>query len=263
MLCWLILVWMLLWGNVSAANILSGLAIALVITVLMPLPPVPIEGRLHPLSLLRLVVKVVYYLVLSSLQVAWLAIRPGPPPRTAVLRAHLALKSDLVLALAVNVINLIPGLHRAGDRPDPADDLRPRHRRGFRTLGEPVLPPGRGGGAADDRVVRATSRLAAVAGDGRSSMNTVWVIAGGTSSRPPPSSRCSGCSPGPARWTGWSRSTPSSRSRCAPSARGPPTAWTPRSRYSLTALALISFVGSVSVARFRVRDTDRNDGNPQ
>ena len=27
--------------------------------------------------------------------------------------------------------------------------------------------------------------------------------------------------------------------------------------YSLTALALISFVGSVSVARFRVRDTDR------
>ena len=33
--------------------------------------------------------------------------------------------------------------------------------------------------------------------------------------------------------------------------------------YSLTALALISFVGSVSVARFRVRDTDRADGEPQ
>jgi multicomponent Na+:H+ antiporter subunit F len=49
--------------------------------------------------------------------------------------------------------------------------------------------------------------------------------------------------------------------------------------YSLTALALISFVGSVSVARFRVRDndsnrvrdtdssrvrdTDRKDGSPQ
>lgn len=29
--------------------------------------------------------------------------------------------------------------------------------------------------------------------------------------------------------------------------------------YSLTALGLISFVGSVSVARFRVRDTDRKD----
>ena len=50
------LVWMLLWGNVSAANIIGGLAVALVITLLLPLPAVPIEGRLHPLSLLRLVV---------------------------------------------------------------------------------------------------------------------------------------------------------------------------------------------------------------
>lgn len=33
--------------------------------------------------------------------------------------------------------------------------------------------------------------------------------------------------------------------------------------YGLTALALIGFVGSVSVARFRVRDTDRDDGTPR
>jgi multicomponent Na+:H+ antiporter subunit E len=108
-LCWLILVWILLWGTVSAANILSGLAIALVITVLLPLPVVPVEGRVHPLSLLRLALTVGYYLVLSSVQVAWLGIKPGPPPLSAVLRAHVAVKSDLVLALAVNIFNLIPG----------------------------------------------------------------------------------------------------------------------------------------------------------
>jgi multicomponent Na+:H+ antiporter subunit E len=108
-LCWLILVWILLWGTVSAANILSGLAVALLITLLLPLPAVPIEGRVHPLSLLRLVLTVAYYLVLSSVQVAWLAVKPGPPPLSAVLRAHLAIKSDLVLALAVNIFNLIPG----------------------------------------------------------------------------------------------------------------------------------------------------------
>jgi multicomponent Na+:H+ antiporter subunit E len=108
-LCWLILVWILLWGAVSAANILSGLAVALLITLLLPLPTVPIEGRVHPLSLLRLIVTVAYYLVLSSVQVAWLAVKPGPPPLSAVLRAHLAIKSDLVLALAVNIFNLIPG----------------------------------------------------------------------------------------------------------------------------------------------------------
>lgn len=108
-LVWLILVWVLLWGTLSAANIVSGLAIALVITLLLPLPVVPVEGRVHPLSLIRLIATVAYYLVLSSVQVAWLALKPGPPPLSAVLRAHLAIKSDLVLALAVNIINLIPG----------------------------------------------------------------------------------------------------------------------------------------------------------
>ena len=63
----------------------------------------------RPLALLRLILYVAVKLVVSSAQVAWLAIRPGPPPVTAVLRAHLAVKSDLVLALAVGVLTLIPG----------------------------------------------------------------------------------------------------------------------------------------------------------
>ena len=109
MVCWLILVWILLWGSVSPANILSGLAIALVITLLLPLPVVPVEGRVHLLSLLRLIAQVAYLLVLSSVQVAWLAVKPGPPPLTAVLRVRLAVKSDLVLALAANIVTLIPG----------------------------------------------------------------------------------------------------------------------------------------------------------
>jgi len=108
-LCWLVLVWLLLWGTFSAANVISGLLIALIITLLLPLPVVPIEGRVHPLSMLRLGITVAWYLVLSSAQVAWLAVKPGPAPLSAVLRTHIAVKSDLVLALAVNIFNLIPG----------------------------------------------------------------------------------------------------------------------------------------------------------
>jgi multicomponent Na+:H+ antiporter subunit E len=108
-LCWLTLVWILLWGKLSTANIIGGLVIAALITVLLPLPAVPVEGRVHPLSLLRLIVVVAYQLVLSSVQVAWLAIKPGPPPRSAVLRARVSIKSDLVLALAVNILTVIPG----------------------------------------------------------------------------------------------------------------------------------------------------------
>ncbi len=107
-LCWLILVWVLLWGSISAANLLSGLAIALIITLCLPLPPVPVEGRFHPLPLLLLILNVAYSLVVSSVQVAALALRPEPP-KSALVQAHLALKSDLVLALAVNILNLTPG----------------------------------------------------------------------------------------------------------------------------------------------------------
>lgn len=108
-LVWLTFVWILLWGDISAANILSGLAVALIITYLLPLPPVAVEGRVHPVALVRLAGLIGWYLWWSSFQVAWLAVRPGPPPLTAVLRAQLNIKSDLVLALAVNIINLIPG----------------------------------------------------------------------------------------------------------------------------------------------------------
>ncbi len=79
------------------------------VTLLLPLPAVPVEGRVHPLSLLKLIFVVAYQLVLSSAQVAWLAIKPGPPPLTAVLRAQLSIKSDLVLALAANILTIIPG----------------------------------------------------------------------------------------------------------------------------------------------------------
>jgi multicomponent Na+:H+ antiporter subunit E len=108
-LCWLVLVWILLWGRISAANVLSGLAVAVLVTVLLPLPVVPVQGRLHLLSLLRLLGYMGWELVLSSLQVAWFAIRPSPPPRSAVLPARLAVSSDLVLAFAVNALNMIPG----------------------------------------------------------------------------------------------------------------------------------------------------------
>lgn len=106
--CWLVFVWILLWGTFSAANVLSGAAVATLITWLLPLPAVPVEGKVHVLSLIRLLLTVAYRLVLSSVQVALLAVKPRPP-LSAVLRAQLSVKSDLVLALAVNIFNLIPG----------------------------------------------------------------------------------------------------------------------------------------------------------
>ncbi|MDN5760200.1 MAG: Na+/H+ antiporter subunit E [Tomitella sp.] len=106
---WLTFVWVLLWGEVTAANILGGLAVSLTILILMPLPQLPVEGRLHPLSALRLAGRVAADLAKSSVEVAWLSIRPGPPPLSAILRVQINVKSDLVLGLLVDAINVVPG----------------------------------------------------------------------------------------------------------------------------------------------------------
>ncbi len=109
LLAWLTGVWVLLWGNLSPANVLGGIVVGLFVMTVLALPRVPVEGRVHPLSVVRLVVVLVYYAAQSSVQVAWAAIRPGPPPVNAVLRYPVEIKSDLVLTFMVDALNMVPG----------------------------------------------------------------------------------------------------------------------------------------------------------
>ncbi|GAA11951.1 MULTISPECIES: Na+/H+ antiporter subunit E [Gordonia] len=108
-IAWLTFVWVLLWGTVSWANIIGGVVLAVAVLTVLPLPRVPVEGRIHPLSLARLVVRLVVDFFVSSLQIGWMAIRPGRPPLGAVVRVRVAIKSDMVLTLAVDYLNLVPG----------------------------------------------------------------------------------------------------------------------------------------------------------
>lgn len=109
MLLWLAFSWVLLWGSWNIGTLISGLLIAGIVMVVLPLPRVPVEGLLRPVSTVWLVLVVAYYLVRSSLAVAWLSVRFAAPPRAAVIPAPMRLKSDFALALAVNTLNLMPG----------------------------------------------------------------------------------------------------------------------------------------------------------
>ena len=106
---WLAFVWVLLWGTVSWANVLAGLVVAVAVRVLLPLPSILTQGRVHLPTLLQLLWSVGVDLVVSSAQVAWWSVRPGPPLRSAVVRSQLSVRSDLVLSLVVNTLNLVPG----------------------------------------------------------------------------------------------------------------------------------------------------------
>ncbi|HEX2073144.1 MAG TPA: Na+/H+ antiporter subunit E [Geodermatophilus sp.] len=109
LLVWLVLVWILLWGTWSWANLISGIAVALAVTLVLPLPSIVGGLRFRPLPALAYLGRFAVDLVVSSAQVAWLAFRPGSPPRAAIVWVQLRTDSDLLLTMTAETLSLIPG----------------------------------------------------------------------------------------------------------------------------------------------------------
>ncbi|WKD58198.1 putative monovalent cation/H+ antiporter subunit E [Corynebacterium capitovis DSM 44611] len=107
---WLTLMWCLLQGEVSWANIIGGALLGSLIVLALPLPPVPRTGnKVRVGRLLRFIVEWAGDLLTSSAKVAWLALRPQRPPRNAILRVPMRVQSELVFYLAACAYNLQPG----------------------------------------------------------------------------------------------------------------------------------------------------------
>lgn len=109
MAAWLVVVWVMLWGSVTPANVLGGIAVATVLLLLFPLRPVASPGIVRPLALLRFLVSFAVDLVRSSLKVAALVVRPRARMHQAVLAIPVRGASDQLLTLLANAISLTPG----------------------------------------------------------------------------------------------------------------------------------------------------------
>lgn len=109
LLVWLVLVWNLLWGTWSWANLISGALVALVVTVLLPLPPVTGGTRVRPLAMLLFLGTFVVDLVVSGAQVAWQTIRPSGIRRSAIISVQLRTDSDLLMTIVAEATALVPG----------------------------------------------------------------------------------------------------------------------------------------------------------
>ncbi|MGY1453654.1 Na+/H+ antiporter subunit E [Streptomyces sp. SS8] len=106
---WLVVVWVLLWGDLSFANVFSGLAVAVLVSLVFPLPPIAFAGRVRPLPLARLVLRFCYDLVTASLEVAARALDPRHKPVNSVIAVRLRSRSDLYLTLTAELLTLVPG----------------------------------------------------------------------------------------------------------------------------------------------------------
>ncbi|GAA3182166.1 Na+/H+ antiporter subunit E [Blastococcus jejuensis] len=109
LLVWLVLVWNLLWGTWSWANLISGTLVALAVTVLLPLPPVTGGTRVRPVALLVFLGTFLLDLVISGAQVAWQTIRPSGIRRSAILSVQLRTDSDLLMTIVAEATALVPG----------------------------------------------------------------------------------------------------------------------------------------------------------
>jgi multicomponent Na+:H+ antiporter subunit E len=106
----LVLLWLLAWGEVTVANVVSGIVVAL--ALLVAFPPRPTEEprpRFRPLGIARLVGYVLVQLVVSNLLVAREVVSRGSRIQTGVLAHHVRHPSDAVLTIMANVIALSPG----------------------------------------------------------------------------------------------------------------------------------------------------------
>ena len=102
-------IWVLLWGDLSLANLVSGFLLGLLITWVFPLPPIDFHGRFRLWPHTKLIAILLLDLVRSSFVVAAQAFHFGHTMRNAVVRVDLKTHSDLYLTLTSELVSLVPG----------------------------------------------------------------------------------------------------------------------------------------------------------
>ena len=102
-------VWVLLWGEFSLLNIIYGLVLGWLVSVVFWLAPIRYYGSVHFGALLKLAVLQLGDLAVASFQLAAMAFRPRLQLRPGVIRVRLRSNSDLYQVAVAELISIVPG----------------------------------------------------------------------------------------------------------------------------------------------------------
>ncbi|HEX6421237.1 MAG TPA: Na+/H+ antiporter subunit E, partial [Acidimicrobiales bacterium] len=94
---WLTALWLVLWRDVSVANVLSGVAVGLVVLAVFPARRVPGRHALRPLHLAVFAGYFAWKLVVSNLVVAREIVTPRDNVRSGIVAVPMTECSDLVV----------------------------------------------------------------------------------------------------------------------------------------------------------------------
>lgn len=106
---WMTVVWVMLWGELTVGNIVGGALVSVAILLVFPLPRLAVDVTVRPWGVTILLVRFFTDMVIASVQVAWLALRPGKVVRGMVVDLHLHGRSELLQTITAEMVALVPG----------------------------------------------------------------------------------------------------------------------------------------------------------
>lgn len=117
---WLTALWVVLWRDLTVANVASGAAIAMIVLVVFP-PRHPTGGQhtIRPLQLAAFVGYFAWKLVVSNYVVAREILTPRDHIRSGIVAVPMVACSDLLVTIVANAISLTPGTLTLEVRRDP------------------------------------------------------------------------------------------------------------------------------------------------
>jgi len=168
----LVALWLFLWDHIDALTVVTGVLLAIAVTRVLYLPPVLLSGRFNPWRGLLLGLRMMFDVVVASLQVAFFAVNPRWQPMNSIIAVQLLTRSDLVTTLTAEAISVVPGtvvvdidrergllyLHALGTRTEA--DLERTHRNVLGTEERIVLAIGTHAQALAVREARRERRTA-------------------------------------------------------------------------------------------------------
>ena len=107
-LVWLTLVWMALWRSFTLGDAVLGFLVSVAVCLVFPLPPLRMTLRPNPVAVAWLVVRFLWDVVVSSVQVTLVVLKPGNLTN-ALVEIDLETPSDFVMTIVGEMTTLIPG----------------------------------------------------------------------------------------------------------------------------------------------------------
>ncbi|GAA3669801.1 Na+/H+ antiporter subunit E [Microbacterium marinilacus] len=105
---WLVLLWMMLWGQFTVLAALTGIAIAVFVTKVFHLPTAELSGRLNLWYGLLFIVLFLFEVVRGAITVAWQVVRPKETT-AGIIAVPLRTDADLIMTHVAVTSSLIPG----------------------------------------------------------------------------------------------------------------------------------------------------------